>query len=223
MSSSAKVPVDSERRRPTARWSAYVLLFQLIGVGVALAVISKSPPRLDGLRMSAVILMAGMSIGATWGSQIIHSRKARQYGTLLRIIHKSKQPTPVRTATTTAIDSVADRIHGNRTSASVILASALVLVLFFNLRWEYTIPPAVIILLTIAILLLNASTLALDYRVSHGLFGTNEYEAREIVRFVLRNSSNNDFSGGLGARQLDLSASAQAELAAIWSGEPAYE
>jgi hypothetical protein len=170
----------------------------------------------------SVFLVVNLSV---FGYLHISSRSAakKKYETLLRAIDKSKPSTRVRTATTTAIDAVAHRTHVNRTTASVFLSAALFLALLVNLRWNHVAPPALLVLLIAAITVLNGSTLALDYRVSHGLFGTNEQEAREIVRFVLKNAADSDFSGGLGARDLDLSAGTETALAAVWSGAPAYE
>jgi hypothetical protein len=101
--------------------------------------------------------------------------------------------------------------------------AALLLMLLLTVRYGYEAPLPLRIFLVGAIAVLWVSKLALDYRISRGLFGTNEYEAREIVRFVLRNASDTDLSGGLGARKLDLTPSTETELAAVWNGVPVYE
>jgi FtsH-binding integral membrane protein len=225
MSNSEEAPVDTERTHSTflsRPW--FVLSFQIVVTALSAYII-----HLGGARSEwGLVLM--MAVG--WVTTIIlirHVHKAARqqitstYETVLRTIDKSKPRTRARTATTTAIDAVTQRIHGNRTSASVVLAGALFLVLFLNLRWQHVAPQELVILLIAAIVALNSSTLALDYRVSHGLFGTNEYEAREIVRFVLKNAGDSDFSGGLGARDLDLSATTATTLGGVWSGAPAYE
>ncbi len=76
----------------------------------------------------------------------------------------------------------------------------------------------VIFILCIAIVLINVWSLAFHYRISHGLYGTNEYEAREIIQFILNYTDDRDFTDGLGARPLDLSPETEKEIAAVWEG-----
>ncbi|HEX4496490.1 MAG TPA: hypothetical protein VIE43_12535 [Thermoanaerobaculia bacterium] len=54
-----------------------------------------------------------------------------------------------------------------------------------------------------AVGVLVAAHLALRYRIRLGLFGTNEYEARQVLHFVLDNADKHDFSGGLGVEDLE--------------------
>lgn len=42
------------------------------------------------------------------------------------------------------------------------------------------------------------------WRLRNGLYGTTEHESRQIVAFVLENESGVDFSGGLGAKRLEV-------------------
>jgi hypothetical protein len=156
--------------------------------------------------------------GAVLGRKVIG-----RYEALLRAIDKSQPNTGARSAASTAIDSVARRAEGSRLAASLVLMAALLLMLLLTVRYGYEAPLPLRIFLVGAIAVLWVSKLALDYRISRGLFGTNEYEAREIVRFVLRNASDTDLSGGLGARKLDLTPSTETELAAVWNGVPVYE
>lgn len=46
--------------------------------------------------------------------------------------------------------------------------------------------------------LLEIRAANLRYRILHGLFGTNEYEARELINFILHNSDKIDFTDGDG-------------------------
>ena len=45
-------------------------------------------------------------------------------------------------------------------------------------------------------ILLNLESFLFDYRIRKGWYGTNETEAREIVKFILDNSDNIDFTDG---------------------------
>lgn len=75
---------------------------------------------------------------------------------------------------------------------------------------------SVIFLLAGAFTLANAGVAALHYRVNHGLYGTNEYEAREIIRFIIDHTDNIDFSQGLSARDMDLSSDVEKLGLADW-------
>jgi FtsH-binding integral membrane protein len=224
--SEEKMPVDTDRARSRVMSKTWAALWLQIVVAVGAAYIIRAG---QADRTTWVMLFFAVVSSTAIALFIRHlHNSARQhitstYETLLRTIDSSKPKTKARTATTTAIDAVAHRIHGNRTSASIVLAGALFLVLALNLRWNQVAPQGLVIMLIAAIVILNASTLALDYRVSHGLFGTNEHEAREIVRYVLKNAGDSDFSGGLGARELDLSVTTATTLGGVWSGVPAYE
>lgn len=55
--------------------------------------------------------------------------------------------------------------------------------------------PIQIILASTMIILLSGK-LALDYRILKGWYGNNEREAREIIEFIVRESSNIDFRDG---------------------------
>jgi hypothetical protein len=222
--SEEQVPVETERTRSWRTWQDRLGSWCGIAAGLISAYSIYAGERSGAglLVVTAVTFIAGVV------SLLHEHNSARQhitstYEAVFRTIDKSKPNTRTRTATTTAIDAVAHQIHGNRTGASIVLIAALFVVLLLNLRWPHVAPEGLLILLIAAIVVLNASTLALDYRVSHGLFGTNEYEAREIVRFVLKNAGDTDFSGGLGARDLDLSAATATTLDGVWSGAPAYE
>src|SRR4051794_30879466 len=50
-------------------------------------------------------------------------------------------------------------------------------------------------------ILLFLSERVLQYRIRHGMYGTNEYEAREVVHFLLRHAKDTNFSGGSGLRE----------------------
>lgn len=42
----------------------------------------------------------------------------------------------------------------------------------------------------------------LDYRIKKGFYGTNDYEAREIIEFIFTNAEYSDFSSGGGAKKI---------------------
>jgi hypothetical protein len=69
-------------------------------------------------------------------------------------------------------------------------------------RYETAKPIAMVVvgalILTVAV---HLRLLVITIRVNTGLYGSSEREAREILRFVLSESTNIDISGGLGAKE----------------------
>jgi ABC-type cobalt transport system substrate-binding protein len=61
---------------------------------------------------------------------------------------------------------------------------------------EITTNRAVILILMICVLLIFTREKLISYRVSKGYFGQNESEAREIIKFIINNSENIDFTDG---------------------------
>jgi hypothetical protein len=107
-------------------------------------------------------------------------------------------------AVSTAIAGIAREKHRDQIVASATLAASIMayVVIGWVTGQRGSVMPVGI--LGSALIILNAGMIASRYRWEHGLFGTSEYEAREIVRFVLDNADDIDFSGGLGAREISI-------------------
>ena len=74
--------------------------------------------------------------------------------------------------------------------------------------------PVLLLLLAAAVLQLGDA--ALGYRLQHSLYGTNEYEARQIISFVLAHADEIDLSGGLGVTEMNLEEATQTILESNW-------
>lgn len=146
-----------------------------------------------------------------------------KYNTLLITISSNEDHRRPRAMATTAIDAVVTRARKARDAATALLLLSVGVVIIAGLLTRRTPPIGLLILLGSSLIVINASALALQYRVSRGLFGTTEYEAREIVRFILRHSDTIDLSGGLGAREINTTPATEAAVQAVRAGAPAYE
>jgi hypothetical protein len=62
--------------------------------------------------------------------------------------------------------------------------------------------PEVVLLILGLILALFINQKILEYRIRKGLYGTNEYEAREILGFILSHADKSNFSGGQGLKEI---------------------
>lgn len=82
----------------------------------------------------------------------------------------------------------------------------LSLILYWYLSALSIIPVRIGVLLFISALIiaLFIGQQLLEYRIKKGLYGTNEYEAREIIEFILSNKDKSDFTGGKGFKEIFL-------------------
>ncbi len=74
----------------------------------------------------------------------------------------------------------------------IVLTIYLMLPHFIN----YTLNYFVIFVCTLLIVILSVGKCIFDYRLRHGFYGNNEREAREIIQFIIEESSNIDFTDG---------------------------
>ncbi|NOK71580.1 MAG: hypothetical protein GFH25_541324n23 [Chloroflexi bacterium AL-N10] len=74
--------------------------------------------------------------------------------------------------------------------SSNLLLAALLICLLFNLHI------AIQMICSILILLYTIQMTLFNYRLLKGFYGTTEYEAREIIGFIINNSENIDFTDG---------------------------
>jgi hypothetical protein len=122
---------------------------------------------------------------------------------------------------TTAIGAVVADRRGATYFASLTLLLTLALYLGVTRLSGNVVDLAIVVIIAVAILAINVGAMAFAYRVSHGLYGTTEYEAREIIHFVLARTDNVDFSSGLGARNIDISEEQLLVLTETWTGATA--
>jgi len=108
-----------------------------------------------------------------------------------------KKMRATKAPTSVAGNLILKKFESNQT-ATIILAFALVLgvviTTFIDIPGERAYMGIVIALLVA--LQINAA--ATEYRIAHGLYGTSESEAREILAYVARHYGTDDFSGGAG-------------------------
>jgi len=88
-----------------------------------------------------------------------------------------------------------------RSFSLMLLAAAVLGYLLIVSVTGGTISNMMLSVLFLGEVVLVGADIAFTYRVRHGLFGTTEYEARQIIRFVMENSDKYDFSGGIGTTE----------------------
>ena len=146
--------------------------------------------------------------------RLYFSDKYRVYERLFSSIGKKDEAVP--TATTTAITALAHRRTGQRRIATTTLWVSLAVYAISRLRLELPLSFAVIATLAGACLILQLADAALDYRIRHGLYGTNEYEARQIISFALNHAERTDLDGGLGATDIKIDAATERLIRENW-------
>ena len=87
-------------------------------------------------------------------------------------------------------------------SAYVALILALILYPLTSLLLIFEIKSIVIAFIALLFILLFINQKSLEYRIKKGLYGSNEYEAREILSFIINHSDKSNFTDGSGLREI---------------------
>lgn len=85
------------------------------------------------------------------------------------------------------------------TKAQVFLILAFIINLSLYLAFELQLSGFVFLIVGLGILGIHIDHKMIEYRVKHGLYGTNSFESRELIEFIMAHSNKDDFndSGGL--------------------------
>jgi hypothetical protein len=86
--------------------------------------------------------------------------------------------------------------------AITFLVLALMIYCLLPYLFGYSINNMAVMIMSAGILLVTLKEQIVSYRVKKGIFGQNESEAREIIRFILNNSDNIDFADGRKSEKL---------------------
>lgn len=89
-----------------------------------------------------------------------------------------------------------------RSAAYFFLLFSLVLYWYVSALSIIQVRTEVICFILALIVALFVGQKALEYRIKKRLYGTNEYEAREILEFMLSNAHKSDFTSGKGFKGL---------------------
>ena len=141
-----------------------------------------------------LVLSVSATLALHWRNRRLDSKKQCQEQPLAK--HTKREPT------LSVIYSKTTRSRSFYTTGLLIFAALLLATAFafspHGYSWLCMLTP-----LIVACLVLLRSWV-INHRVTNGMFGTNEYEARELIDFIIRNSDNLDSTGpgGKGRRAL---------------------
>lgn len=97
----------------------------------------------------------------------------------------------------------ASKLKRIRTASFIVLLTGVVYVTL-SLRLSYDLSIGFLAIIGLLLLALVVNQWALTHRIGQGIYGNNEYEAREIITYILSNSDKEDFSDGGDSRRLML-------------------
>lgn len=86
--------------------------------------------------------------------------------------------------------------------AYAILTLAMTSYILFSFWANRETNAAVLFVISAFFLVVFINEKSLGYRIKHGLYGSNEYEAREILTFILNHADKTDFTSGSGLRNI---------------------
>lgn len=147
-----------------------------------------------------------------------HRTQSEQFGFYERLLSsiRKKKDSAAPTAATTVIAALARRKTDQRQVATIALLLSLAVYAITRLRLELPLSVAIVAALAGGCILLQLADVALDYRIRRGLYGTNEYEARQIISFALNHAERSNLSGGLGAADIKIDAATEKLVHENW-------
>lgn len=99
------------------------------------------------------------------------------------------------------VELLAEYKSKRNTIASFLLLISVSVYVILSSKLGYEINIGIISIVWFLLLALYVNQKALTYRIRKGFYGTNEYEAREIIQYILRNSDEEDYFDSNGLRQ----------------------
>lgn len=84
----------------------------------------------------------------------------------------------------------------------IILISSLVIHVIVALLSSIDINGFIILIISLALLALHVDHKLIEYRIKKGFYGRNEYEAKEIINYIISHADKNDFNDGNGRKKL---------------------
>jgi hypothetical protein len=148
---------------------------------------------------------------------VFREERPLAYERLLDLLMRHGQTSRMSaTRTTTALAAFAAQRTRNRQAGTLFLLGALCLYVAVCLLISAHLSMGPVVLLAASAALLQLGDTALEYRIRRGLYGTTEYEARQIIQFLLANADDVDLSGSLGAADLILQPEDEPAALGIW-------
>lgn len=96
--------------------------------------------------------------------------------------------------------TIAGMLLGSKSKQSIVsyflLILSIAVYIIISIISGNEINSYVILFLVICITLIHINQKIIEYRISNGLYGKNEYEAREMINYILSHSDKSDFSDG---------------------------
>ena len=102
--------------------------------------------------------------------------------------------------------TIVGMILGNKIKTSslnyLILIGAFAIYLILSIFALYEINGICVFLISIAIFFIYVDQKLMIYRINNGWYGKNEFEAREIINFIINHSDTDDFIDGDGLKKI---------------------
>jgi hypothetical protein len=86
-------------------------------------------------------------------------------------------------------------------------------------QFEYEMQPGIFIIVGFLLVALYINQKALTYRIRKGVYGTNAYEARELIAYIISNSDKEDFFDGDDPKRLLLPPEQDARTEPVFDAE----
>ena len=133
---------------------------------------------------------------------IVFALNSRLLGLMIKRIRQVGGERSAHFLDATVIGLLVGRRARQNTIAYLSLALGFVIYVLICYRSGIEISLTVLSFFALMIGAIYANQRVLQYRIAHGLYGANEYEAREIIGFILSHSDKSNFTDSQGKKAL---------------------
>lgn len=116
-----------------------------------------------------------------------------------KIYEEVKETSQEKKKSKTIVGVMLQEKMAKSTSAQIILITSFSVNLILSMIGIAPFSNFLLVLSSLLILAIHVDQKLIDYRIKNGWYGRNEFEAKEIIKFIIYHSNKNDFndSGGL--------------------------
>jgi hypothetical protein len=215
---------DRELRLNCKDHNSHVSLLGILFLRSTLPLISSSFPMLllFGHRARMTLLYSFLASAAASVAYIfilpdhIIKHKILEVYSKLTLLTKRDASAQAKNATTTAVAAFAMYRMRQRRFAIAVLFLSAALYLGIGMLSKQAVLAWPVAGIVAAAIVLQVADLAMEYRLRRGLYGTNEYEARQLIRFILAHAEEEGISGGLGGLRVDVDEATEHQLESDW-------
>lgn len=202
----AAMPTKKGRSKKKKKSKKHSLVLSNVSKGLGSAVASVEADNLIAAETVEIILKAAILSSNKLAVQILISANAGLYKTmLLRLFNANKNNKGAKEANAFNL-TIAEMLFTTKAKHSLYAYAFIATTAILHFTWaaltSQDINHGLLLFLAIAFALIHLNQKILEFRIGRGFYGKNEYEAREMVLFLMSHADKTDFTDSDGLKKL---------------------